>query len=237
MQQTKRRCENFKLVRSSNVANDLKVFPSSGVIKVKEKSFKILRTRGDGNCQFRALSILVTGADKEVNHKMLRNLAVKEFMKIEDCELKNSLCFTHDPRDCITTKRCRERKMHEGACLQASTPPFRRSVLNKEEFAQEMSKDKTWGNEYTLKSLALAMDLKINVFQQDEGTQSFRVLTYNSVSVRQPLNRVNICNLGSKHPRRLKFEISAYFNQTKRNLKKKKLTPDPPIACYMCIYQ
>ena len=34
MQQTKTRCENFKLARSSNVANDLKVCPSSGVIKV-----------------------------------------------------------------------------------------------------------------------------------------------------------------------------------------------------------
>lgn len=182
MQQTKTRCENFKLARSSNVANDLKVFPSSGVIKVKEKSFKILRTRGDGNCQFRAISILVTGADKEINHKKLRILSVREFMKIEDGELKKSLCFTHDPRDCITAERCTESKVHEGAFLQASTPPFRRFVLNKEEFAKEMSKDKTWGNEYTVKSLALAMDLKINVFQQGEGTQSFRVLSYNSVS-------------------------------------------------------
>ena len=182
MQQTKTRCENFKLARSSNVANDLKVFPSSGVIKVKEKSFKILRTRGDGNCQFRAISILVTGADKESNHKKLRILSVREFMKIEDGELKKSLCFTHDPRDCITAERCTESKVHEGAFLQASTPPFRRFVLNKEEFAKEMSKDKTWGNEYTVKSLALAMDLKINVFQQGEGTQSFRVISYNSVS-------------------------------------------------------
>ena len=41
------------------------------------------------------------------------------------------------------------------------------------------------------------------------------------------LNRVKICNLSSKHPRRLKFDNSAYFNQTKRNLKKKKFTPTP----------
>jgi hypothetical protein len=56
--------------------------------------------------------------------------------------------------------------------------------LNKDEFAKEMSRDKTWGNEYTVKSLALAMDLKINVFQQVERNQiqSFRVLSYNSLS-------------------------------------------------------
>jgi len=39
---------------------------------------------------------------------------------------------------------------------------------------------------------------------------------------------VKMYNLGSKHARRLKFEISAYFNQTKRNLKKKIGIPDPP---------
>ena len=38
---------------------------------------------------------------------------------------------------------------------------------------------------------------------------------------------VKMCNLGSKHPRRLKFDISAYFNQTKRNLKTK-IGPPPP---------
>lgn len=56
--------------------------------------------------------------------------------------------------------------------------------MNKDEFAKEMSRDKTWGNEYTVKSLALAMDLKINVFQQVDRNQiqSFRVLSYNSLS-------------------------------------------------------
>ena len=34
VQQTKTRCVKFKLARSSNVAKDLKVFPSRGVIKV-----------------------------------------------------------------------------------------------------------------------------------------------------------------------------------------------------------
>ena len=53
MQQTKTRCVKFKLARSSNVAKDLKVFPSSGVIKVAGRSFKILKTSGDGHrCKF-----------------------------------------------------------------------------------------------------------------------------------------------------------------------------------------
>ena len=62
MQQTKTRCVKFKLARSSNVAKDLKVFPSSGVIKVAGRSFKYLKTRGDGNCQFRTpyLSLVLT---------------------------------------------------------------------------------------------------------------------------------------------------------------------------------
>ena len=184
VQQTKTRCVKFKLARSSNVAKDLKVFPSRGVIKVAGRSFKILKTRGDGNWQFRAISILVTGADKESNQIRLRILSVDEFIKIEDGELKKSLCFTHDPRDCISVDRCTRSKVHEGAFLQASTPPFRRLVLNKDEFAKEMSRDKSWGNEYTVKSLALAMDLKINVFQQVDRNQiqSFRVLSYNSLS-------------------------------------------------------
>ena len=34
-------------------------------------------------------------------------------------------------------------------------------------------------------------------------------------------NRVNDCNLGSRQPRRLKFDMQVYFNPTKRNLFKK----------------
>ena len=41
------------------------------------------------------------------------------------------------------------------------------------------------------------------------------------------LNRVNKCKLSSRQPRRLKFDMQAYFNPTKRNLKKK-LTPTSP---------
>ena len=193
MQQTKTRCQNYKLSRSCNVANDMKVYQSRGVIKVKGKSYKVLRVKGDGNCQFGAISILLTGNEKESNKKRLRALSVEEFKKIEQAELDKSLCFTHDPRDCITTERCSKSGNHTGGFLQASTPPFRRLVLNKDEFAKEMSRDKTWGNEYTVKSLALAMDLKINVFQEIEGKQidkeiegkqidkSFQVLSYNSV--------------------------------------------------------
>ena len=39
---------------------------------------------------------------------------------------------------------------------------------------------------------------------------------------------VEICSLSSKHTRRLKFDISVYFNQTKTNLKKKIWTPPAP---------
>ena len=35
------------------------------------------------------------------------------------------------------------------------------------------------------------------------------------------INRVNDCNLGSRQPRRLKFDMQVYFNPTKRNLFKK----------------
>ena len=34
------------------------------------------------------------------------------------------------------------------------------------------------------------------------------------------LNRVNDCNLGYRQRRKLKFHMQAYFNPTKRNLKK-----------------
>ena len=49
VQQTKTMCMNFKLARTWIVAKDLKVFPSRGVIKVAGRSFKILKTRGDGH--------------------------------------------------------------------------------------------------------------------------------------------------------------------------------------------
>ena len=49
------------------------------------------------------------------------------------------------------------------------------------------------------------------------------------------LNRVNDCNLGSRQPRRLKFDMQAYFNPTKRNLKIYwgQLTLDRVNKCYM----
>ena len=45
------------------------------------------------------------------------------------------------------------------------------------------------------------------------------------------LNRVNDCNLGSRQPRRLKFDMQAYFNPTKRNLGQ--LTLNRVNKCYM----
>ena len=43
-----------------------------------------------------------------------------------------------------------------------------------------------------------------------------------------PLKRVNNCNLGSRQPRRQKFDMQAYFNPNKINLKKKWATLAPP---------
>ena len=63
-----------------------------------------------------------------------------EFIKIEDGELKKSLGFTHDPRDCITVDRCTRSRVHEGAFLQASTPPFRRLVLNKDDCKRDVQR-------------------------------------------------------------------------------------------------
>ena len=48
--------------------------------------------------------------------------------------------------------------------------PFKSFVIDKKEFACEMSKQKVWGHEYTIKSLAKEMDLKVNIIQKSLGS-------------------------------------------------------------------
>ena len=92
---------------------------------------EILRTLGDGNCQFRSIAILMTGADHEDNHKKLRSLSVSEFLNITEEELKISIFFTHHEKDCQIPGRCRRNDEHEGAFLQACAKPFNRCLLTK----------------------------------------------------------------------------------------------------------
>ena len=40
-----------------------------------------------------------------------------------------------------------------------------------------MSKDKTWGNEYTIESLAKVMNVKVNVIQKDLTDGSFKTIS------------------------------------------------------------
>ena len=171
----KDRCIKHKLVQKSNVVEAFKTFPRRGKIKVERKGeMEILRVLGDGNCQFRSLAIMMTGIDHEENQKKLRSLSVSEFLNVEEKDLKRSVFITHDERDCLTPELCKRNDEHEGAFLQASAKPYRRFVTNKNEFACEMSKQRVWGNEYTIKVLAEAMDLKVNIIQQNLG--SYKVM-------------------------------------------------------------
>ena len=68
------RCIKHKLVQKLNMTEAFSTFPRRGKIKVEKKGeMEILRTLGDGNCQFRSIAILMTGADHEDNHKKLRS--------------------------------------------------------------------------------------------------------------------------------------------------------------------
>ena len=65
---------------------------------------KVLIVKPDGNCQLRSVGILLSGIDNDQNQTKLRALAVEEFKRIDETELKRSIFFTHHENDCLTPK-------------------------------------------------------------------------------------------------------------------------------------
>ena len=120
------------------------------------------------------MGILLSGIDNDQNQTKLRALAVEEFKRIDETELKRTIFFTHHENDCLTPQTCKHAKKHVGTILNSSSRPFRKTVVNINEFAVEMSKNKTWGNEYTIESLAKVMNVKVNVTQKDLTDGSFK---------------------------------------------------------------
>ena len=122
----------------------------SGVIKVMGKEDMVrLAIKPDGNCQFRAVATLLSGADDNDNHKVLRKLACEEFKNETVESLRRTGFFSHSESDCLTENVCKGTKKHIGGYLGSSVMPYRRLVFTKEEFIKNMRKDKTWGNEHT----------------------------------------------------------------------------------------
>ena len=139
----------------------------SGVIKVMGKEDMVrLAIKPDGNCQFRAVATLLSGADDNDNHKVLRKLACEEFKNETVESLRRTGFFSHSESDCLTENVCKGTKKHIGGYLGSSVMPYRRLVFTKEEFIKNMRKDKTWGNEHTMACMAKALKVKINSIQE-----------------------------------------------------------------------
>lgn len=160
----------------SNLAHSLGTLPSKGCIEVEEKGrMKVLKVIGDGNCQFRSVALLLTGIDDDENHKVLRKKAVEGLEKMDKEYLRRSLQFTHHKNDCITPRSCEKREFHSGAIISSSVKPYKRIVQNQDELVTEMTKDKTWGNEYTSICLAEALEVKLNLVQKHPKKDVFKV--------------------------------------------------------------
>ena len=150
LETAKAKSKVFKLRCQTSLGQSLDKLPGRGFIHTMEGEMKVLKVIGDGNCQFRSVGLLLSGMDCEINHRRLRALAVEEFKTFEDKELKRTVFFTHHATDCITPKTCKESNSHNGAVIRASARPFKRLIANKQEYAVEMSKEKVWGNEYSI---------------------------------------------------------------------------------------
>ena len=86
----------------------------SGVIKVMGKEDMVrLAIKPDGNCQFRAVATLLSGADDNDNHKVLRKLACEEFKNEPVESLRRTGFFSHSKSDCHTEKVCEGTKKQE----------------------------------------------------------------------------------------------------------------------------
>ena len=98
----------------------------------------ILKVRGDGNCQFRSVGLMISGMDDDENQRKLRMISVAEYLKIDENVLKKSLCCTHHEKDCPSQELCSREKEHVGAVIQSSARPFKQFVSDKTAFAREM---------------------------------------------------------------------------------------------------
>ena len=144
LKSAKAKCLKFKLKCQTNLGKSIDHLPKSGFIDTSEGEMKIIKVKADGNCQFRSVGILLTGMDNDKNQNKLRALAVEEFEKIDETELKRTVFFTHDENDCLTPQTCKHANEHVGTILNSSTRPFRKTVVNRKDFVVEMSKNKTW---------------------------------------------------------------------------------------------
>ena len=140
------------------------------VIKVKDiGEMIVLRIIGDGNCQFRAISTILSGHDDDENYKIIRKLAVRAFTDLSNEELEETGVFFHDKKDCVTKKICKKSGVHRGGFLGASVRPYSRLVYSKDDFANEMSKERVWGNEITSQCICKALSTRINLIQEYKG--------------------------------------------------------------------
>ena len=172
----KLKCLKFKLSYKMSIAEAIKAHPRRGTILVENKGkMVILKVTGDGNCQFRSVGLMISGMDDDENQRKLRMISVAEYLKIDEKVLKKSLCFTHHEKDCLSQELCNREKEHVGAVIQSSARPFKRFVSDKTAFAREMQKEKTWGNEYSIKALAQALNIKVNLIQKNLKTSCYGV--------------------------------------------------------------
>ena len=197
LESAKAKCQKFKLRCHPNLAKSIGNLPGKGFIDTSEGEMRILKVMPDGNCQFRSVGILLSGMDDDRNQSKLRALAVEEFKRIDDTELKRTVFFTHHENSCLTPQTCKHARKHVGAILHSSSRPFKKTVVNKHEFAVEMSKTKTWGNEYTIESLAKVLNVKVNVIQKDLTDGSFK-------------RRCSFCPQGDVEVNILSYEESHY---------------------------
>ena len=143
LESAKAKCQKFKLRCQPNLAKSIGQLPERGFIYTSEGEMKVLIVKPDGNCQFRSVGILLSGMDNDQNQTKLRALAVEEFKRIDETERKRTIFFTHHENDCLTPQTCKHARKHVGTTLNSSSRPFRKTVVNKHEFAVEMSKNKT----------------------------------------------------------------------------------------------
>ena len=137
-----KKCEEFKLnaCKDGDYERSFRSLERKGFINVEGKGqMRILRVKGDGNCQFRSVAVLIAGDDDEENHKTVRKVALQAFETYDDAKLIRSGFFSHHHYDCPTRRSCAKKgRDHSGGILQASKAPHRRLVNSKEEFSKEM---------------------------------------------------------------------------------------------------
>ena len=86
-----KKCEEFKLnaCKDGDYERSFRSLERKGFINVEGKGqMRILRVKGDGNCQFRSVAVLIAGDDDEENHKTVRKVALQNFETYDDAKLR-----------------------------------------------------------------------------------------------------------------------------------------------------